>query len=53
MPERFLPTDGGTIDLNGQDPWTFDALPTDGSTKLLRSGETTRRQWTVVRVGQI
>jgi hypothetical protein len=36
MPERFLPTDGGTIDLNGQDPWTFDSLPTDGSTMLLR-----------------
>jgi hypothetical protein len=40
MPDRFLPTDGGTIDLNGQDPWTFDALPTDGSTMLLHSGET-------------
>jgi len=40
MPERFLPTDGGTIDLDGQDPWTFDALPTDGSTALRRSGET-------------
>jgi hypothetical protein len=40
MPERFLPTDGGTIDLDGQDPWTFDALPTDGSTALLSSGAT-------------
>jgi len=40
MPERFLPTDGGTIDLDGQDPWTFDALPSDGSTALLRSGAT-------------
>jgi hypothetical protein len=40
MRVRFLPTDGGTIDLDGQAPWTFDALPTDGSTALLRSGET-------------
>ncbi len=40
MPERLVPTDGGTIDLNGQDPWTFNALPTDGSTMLLRSGDT-------------
>ena len=40
MPVRFLPTDGGTIELDGQDPWTFDALPTDGSTALLRSGGT-------------
>ena len=38
MPGLFLPTDGGTIDLDGQDPWTFDSLPTDGTTKLLRSG---------------
>src|SRR5438067_97016 len=27
MPVRFLPTDGGTIDLDGQNPWTFGALP--------------------------
>jgi hypothetical protein len=40
MPDRLLPTDGGTIDLDGQDPWTFDALPADGSTKLLRTGAT-------------
>ena len=37
MPERFLPTDGGTIDLDGQDPWEFDALSIDGSTALSRS----------------
>src|SRR5262249_5934557 len=37
MPMRFLPTDGGTIDLDGQDPWQFDALPTDGLTALSRS----------------
>lgn len=41
MPARFLPTDGGTIDLDGEDPWTFDSLPTEGSLALLRSGETT------------
>ena len=40
MPVRFLPSDGGTIDLDVQAPWTFDALPTDGSTALLRSGNT-------------
>src|SRR5690349_14703561 len=36
MPALFLPTDGGTIDLDGQDAWTFRPLPTDGTTKLLR-----------------
>ena len=40
MPERFLPTGGGTIDLDGQDSWTFGPLPVDGSTALLRSGIT-------------
>jgi hypothetical protein len=40
MPVRFLPTDGGTIDLDRQDPWVFEALPVDGSTALLRSGAT-------------
>jgi hypothetical protein len=40
IPEMFLPTDGGTIDLDGQDAWTFVSLPTDGSTELLRSGGT-------------
>lgn len=41
MPVRFLPTDGGTIDLDGKDPWTFDSLPIEGSLALLRSGATT------------
>jgi hypothetical protein len=41
MPVRFLPTDGGTIDLDGYDPWTFDSLPIEGSLALLRSGATT------------
>lgn len=41
MPVWFLPTDGGTIDLDGNDPWTFGSLPIDGETALLRSGLTT------------
>jgi hypothetical protein len=40
VPVRFLPTNGGTIDLDGYDAWTFGALPVDGSTALLRSGAT-------------
>ena len=40
MPKFFLPAEGGTIDLDEQDPWDFDPLPTDGSTALLRSGVT-------------
>jgi len=40
LPALFLPTGGGTIDVDGQDPWTFGPLPTDGTTKLLRSGVT-------------
>jgi hypothetical protein len=39
MPARFLPTDGGTIVLPGADQWTFERLPTDGATSLLRSGD--------------
>ena len=38
LPDLFLPTDGGTIDLDGGEPWTFKSLPTDGTTKLVRSG---------------
>jgi hypothetical protein len=30
MPDRFLPTDGGTIDLAGIDSWTFGAVPYGG-----------------------
>ena len=39
MPNLFLPTDGGTIELAGDTPWTFDTLPTDGVNALLRTGE--------------
>jgi hypothetical protein len=42
LPPRFLPTDGGSIDLNGLNAWDFGPLPIDGSTALLRSGETAR-----------
>lgn len=30
MPDRFLPTDGGTIEFAGIDRWSFDALPSLG-----------------------
>jgi len=40
----FLPTDGGTIEISGNDRWTFDSIPTDG-TSLRRGGEV--RQGTV------
>ena len=30
MPDRFLPTGGGTIDFAGIDRWTFGALPRGG-----------------------
>jgi len=39
IPVRFLPTDGGTIVLAGADSWTYERLPTDGATSLMRSGE--------------
>ena len=42
LPVRFLPTAGGTIDIDGIDAWSFPPLPIDGSTALLRSGETAR-----------
>ena len=38
IPEGFLPTDGGTIDLAGVDQWTFGPLPADGHSVLLRNG---------------
>lgn len=38
MPDLFLPTDGGKLELAAGDAWTFDALPTDGAHGLLRSG---------------
>src|SRR5438105_5808526 len=38
-PNLFLPTDGGTIELVGDTPWTFDSLPADGLHSLMRTGE--------------
>ena len=38
IPESFLPTDGGTIDFAGIDTWTYDRLPADGHSLLLRNG---------------
>jgi hypothetical protein len=31
MPNQTLPTDGGTLVLSGNDAWSYDALPGDGS----------------------
>ncbi|HEY3179657.1 MAG TPA: sialidase family protein [Casimicrobiaceae bacterium] len=38
MPDRFLPTDGGTVTYAGVDQITYAALPVDGSNALRRSG---------------
>ena len=38
MPNQFLPTDGGTIDFDGIDRWTFEGLPIDRS-GLVRNGD--------------
>lgn len=38
MPDRFLPTAGGTIDLGEIDRWTFGTLPVDGTNSLSRDG---------------
>ena len=38
-PDLFLPTDGGTIELEADTPWTFGPLPADGIHSLLRTGE--------------
>jgi len=34
IPDRFLPTDGGTLDYAGVDSFTYLGLPTDGVTAL-------------------
>jgi hypothetical protein len=36
LPERFVPTDGGTIELTDGDRWTYDSLPVDGLNALTR-----------------
>lgn len=38
IPEGFLPTDGGTIDFAGIDTWSYERLPADGHSLLLRDG---------------
>ena len=38
LPARFLPTDGGTVELVGIDSLTYAALPTSGYQALDRSG---------------
>src|SRR4051812_1534277 len=42
IPDRFLPTDGGTIELGTIDRWTYGPLPRGGSESLARSGVATR-----------
>lgn len=36
LPERFVPTDGGTIELTDGDRWVHDSLPVDGVNALTR-----------------
>jgi hypothetical protein len=38
-PNLFLPTDGGTIELEADAPWTFGPLPADGVHSLMRTSE--------------
>jgi hypothetical protein len=38
LPDRFLPTDGATVDYAGVDHVTYAALPVDGDTALSRDG---------------
>ena len=38
MPERFLSTEGGTIDFAGVDRMPYASLPTDGESGLYRDG---------------
>lgn len=38
MPDRFLPTDGATVDYAGVDEVSYTALPTDGVSALFRGG---------------
>jgi hypothetical protein len=38
MPDRFLPTDGGTVDYAGVDQITFASLPIDGTNALQHNG---------------
>lgn len=38
IPDRFLPTDGGSLNYAGVDVVTFNALPTDGANAFYRGG---------------
>ena len=38
MPDRFLATDGGTVDYAGVDQLTYATLPVDGNNALQRNG---------------
>src|SRR5438046_3081190 len=38
MPDRFLPTDGGTVNYAGVDQIAYATLPVDGNNALHRSG---------------
>jgi hypothetical protein len=41
IPANFFPTGGGTLNYaNGQDTWTFGAVPTDGRNALHKMGTT-------------
>ena len=42
LPERFLPTDGGTVEFAGVDRLTYASLPSDGWNALLRDGTVAR-----------
>ena len=44
MPDRFLPPDGGTIELGEIDRWTFAKLPVDGTNSLSRDGMITANE---------
>lgn len=35
---RLVPVDGGTVELEGMDAWTFGPLPLDGNSALARDG---------------
>jgi hypothetical protein len=38
LPDRFLPTEGGTLDYAGVNRVTYGPLPTDGATAMARDG---------------
>src|SRR5262245_51625372 len=42
VPDRFLPTEGGTVDYAGIDQMTYTALPADGFSAIYRTGNPVR-----------